>query len=221
MTFSFLEKLPSSVGRSGRCLVNRPTPKDSPEVGREAQGSILLVDDVDDTGHSGCVEARRRVIDDLDGFDVGGRDVVQAALAPESGEARLSTVYEDGHLVAPPKGDPTLLVDRDAREAPHRIEHGSGRLSGAFIEPKHLRVDPGRSDRVHGDRDPVEISKATEADLSEVVRRVDLGYEQVALLGERNPASTRGQRIAGLGPPDDHRRQRDGRAVRVVEHATG
>ena len=132
-------------------------------------------------GHSGGVEARRRVVDDLDRCDVGGRDVVEAALAPESSETRLSAVDQHGDLIAPPERDPAFFVDRHPRQAPKCVEHGSGRLGRSLAEPVDVRVDPGRTDRLRRDGDAGQIYHISKENVSEVVGGVDLGYEELAL----------------------------------------
>ena len=207
---------------------------------------FLPVDDVDDPGHAGGVEAGRRVVDDLDRLDVGGRDAVESALTAEAGQARLPAVDQDGHAVAAPQQDSAVLVDGDARKAPHRVEQRSGRLRGPLVEPEQLRVDASRPRperlRRHGDL-LLETLQTSEPDVAKVVGLVELADEHIRLhrveagKGEVNPVGSRRQPLddeaaifsgeragdgrARLEVLDDHRREGDRGIVGDIQDAAG
>ena len=143
---------------------------------------FLLVDDVDDSRHSGGVKACRGIVDDLDRLDVGGGNAIEPTLTAETGEARLPAVDEDGDLVTATKRDLTFLIDRHARKALHRIEQRSGRLGRSFVELENPSVEPRCPDCLRGDRDLLlEALQAHQADVAEVVRLVELADENVDL----------------------------------------
>ena len=244
MIFSLFEKLPRSVGRSARCFVNWPTPRPMPTSPEKPELLFLLVDDVDDPGHAGGVESRRRVVDDFDRLDVGRRHAVEPALAAEAGQARLPAVDQDRHAVAAAQRDLAFLIHGHARNTLHRVEHRTGGLRCALIEPEHLRVDAFRADRGggHRHRSP-RTPPGDQTDVAEVVRLVERADQHVGLRrlkpGKRDPdlvrarrqsldeeaavlgAQRAGKSLPGRGVLDEHRRETDWRAIGHVQHAAG
>ena len=117
-----------------------------------------MVDDVDDPGHPRGIETRRRIVDDLDSFDVRRRDAVESPLVAKSGQARLAPIDKDRDAIAATQRDHAILVHGNARQVPHGVQQGPGRLRSTVVQAKDLRVDAsgptrfGRDGHLFGER---------------------------------------------------------------------
>ena len=150
------------------------------DVSRQTQLPLLFVDDVDDAGHSGGVETCRRVVNDLDRFDVGRGHAVESALIAEACQARLPTVDKDRDLVTPAQRNLAVLVNGHAREVLHCIEQRAGGLRGSLVEPEHACIESGCPYGVGRNRDLLsEALQTRQADVAEVVRLVELTDQEV------------------------------------------
>ena len=152
------------------------------DIAGPAKLLFLLVDDVDDAGHAGGVEAGRRIVDDFNRLDVRRRHAVQPALRAESRQARLPPVDQDGDLVAAAQRDLALLIDRDARDVLQRVEHGARGLDRVRHSDVNTCVSMPAARMVSAVTVTVlEALDSRKADVSQVVRLVQGADDHVRL----------------------------------------